>query len=330
LLHTKEELGKLQALSLDLKIELAEARILEFYHKMGGKVYISFSGGKDSTVLLHLVRSILPETRAVFCDTGLEFPELKEFVKTFDNITIIRPEISFRQVIDRYGYPLISKEVSEAVARKRNNPSSTATDKKFVLYKDGRRKFSYARWKFLIDAPFKVSGRCCYHLKKKPLMKFKQESGLYPIIGVTCAESGIREMQWLVSGCNSFTPGNEKSRPLSVWTEVDIWEYIERFKLPIASVYTHGRTRTGCIYCAFGAHLEKNPNRFQTLERSHPQLHEYCMKPVAKGGLGMAEVLDYVGIPYKSDKTLVKRVLVHDADRDEKNKEDTNCEPEDI
>ena len=116
---TKEErqvrtnqLIQLQALPLDIKILKTKQRIREFYNKTGGKVYISFSGGKDSTVLLNLVRQEFPDVTAVYCDTGLEYPELKEFVKKQDNIEIIKPKITFLEVINKYGFPVISKDVS--------------------------------------------------------------------------------------------------------------------------------------------------------------------------------------------------------------------------
>lgn len=93
---TKQErlylLKELQALPLDTKILKSKQRIREFYNELGGKVYISFSGGKDSTVLLDLVRKEFPDTVAVYCDTGLEYPELKEFVKKQANVIIIKPK----------------------------------------------------------------------------------------------------------------------------------------------------------------------------------------------------------------------------------------------
>ena len=67
---------------------------------LGGAVFVSFSGGKDSTVLLKLVRELYPDVKAVFCDTGLEYPEIKQHVKSFDNVEIIRPKKTFKQVVE--------------------------------------------------------------------------------------------------------------------------------------------------------------------------------------------------------------------------------------
>jgi len=113
--HELWELKQKQSLPFQAKVYMSIARIRQWYDAFDGNVYVSFSGGKDSTVLLHLVRSIYPDVPAVYVDTGLEYPEIKAFVKTFDNITILRPEINFRQVIEKYGYPIISKDVAKKV-----------------------------------------------------------------------------------------------------------------------------------------------------------------------------------------------------------------------
>jgi tRNA(Ile)-lysidine synthase TilS/MesJ len=92
------------------KIAWALKQIRVWYDVHGGRVYVSFSGGKDSTALLHLVRSLYPDVPAVFANTGLEFPEIVKFARNFENVTVIRPEMSFKAVLRKYGYPVISKE----------------------------------------------------------------------------------------------------------------------------------------------------------------------------------------------------------------------------
>ena len=114
--HTIEELRQFQAMPLEVKVRMTKVRIrdwVQYYGENG--VYVSFSGGKDSTVLLNLVREDYPNIPAVFVDTGLEYPEIREFVKTFDNVDWVKPKMNFRKVIEKYGYPMISKEVSECV-----------------------------------------------------------------------------------------------------------------------------------------------------------------------------------------------------------------------
>lgn len=318
----KEELTMLQSLPLDIKIAKSKLRIEEFIRALGGedKVFISFSGGKDSTVLLHLVRSMYSSVEAVYSNTGLEFPEINAFVKTVDKVTIVRPKKSFKQVIENEGYPMISKKTSRMI-RDLQNPTEKNMKvrklylSKYTLDKDGNQtttlnnSFRLAeKWKYLIDAPFKISNRCCDILKKQPIKEYEKKSNKRGIVGTMAIESKLREESYLRHGCNIFTEGREKCLPISFWTEQDILEYIVTFNLKYASIYgdivkddqgkwtTTGEKRTGCIFCGFGVHLEKEPNRYQRLEKTHPQLHSYCMEK-----LGFRDVCEYMNIPYKNE-----------------------------
>lgn len=111
-----DELMHLQEQPLKRKIVMTQQRIREWvnYYGIDG-VYISFSGGKDSTVLLDIARKMYPTIKAVFIDVPTQYPELRSFAQKYDNIDIIRPKISFMEVCNKYGFPLISKEVSGAV-----------------------------------------------------------------------------------------------------------------------------------------------------------------------------------------------------------------------
>ena len=128
-MRTMQDLQQLQGLPLSLKIRMTKERIRQWINEYGEDgVYVSFSGGKDSTVLLHLVREDYPNVKAVFVDTGLEFPEIRQFVKTFDNVEWLKPKMGFKQVIQKYGYPFISKEVSECVYGARKYLTSILQD----------------------------------------------------------------------------------------------------------------------------------------------------------------------------------------------------------
>ena len=301
----KEELKLMQNYPLWMKVEKTKQRIREWYEYHNGEVFVSFSGGKDSTVLLHIVRSLYPDVEAVYSDTGLEYPEIKQFVKGFDNVTIVRPEMSFKQVIEQKGYPIVSKSVANCVRYAKKNIED-GKDTLRLRQLRGLEKgsiFNKGKWEFLLDAPFKISDECCDELKKKPLKKFIKETGKKPMMAVMASEGGVRREAYLKTGCNAFKQG--QSKPMGFWTEQDVFEYILENNLEIASVYgdivkdekgkytTTREKRTGCIFCGFGAHLEKSPNRFERLKESHPKLHNYCIND-----LKMGEVLDYIDVKY--------------------------------
>ena len=85
-------LQQYQALPLRAKITMTQARAREWYNHWDGDVYISFSGGKDSTALAHVVHEILPGVPLVFCNTGLEYPEVQEFARKM-GAEFVRPKM---------------------------------------------------------------------------------------------------------------------------------------------------------------------------------------------------------------------------------------------
>lgn len=336
---TRNELKILQSLPLEIKVAKTKERIREWvnYYGVDG-VYVSFSGGKDSTVLLHIVRELYPDIKAVFVNTGLEYPEIQKFVKTFDNVTILRPKVRFDEVIRKYGYPFISKEVSECVYNGRFSKSqhykATRLEKLKGALKDkngNKSRFNLEKWKPLLEVDFNLSHYCCNIMKKKPVHDYCKQTGKMPITAQTAEESHLREQQWLKNGCNGFNMKRPISNPMSFWTEQDILQYIKQNNLPIASVYgdivyengyemllfdngcklkCSGCQRTGCIFCGFGAHC-KDDDRFVRLKTTHPKQYEYCMgggaydtdglwKPNEKG-LGMKHCIDELNKIYGND-----------------------------
>ena len=299
----------MQSLPLEAKINMTKNRIRWWLNEYDA--YISFSGGKDSTVLLHIARQMYSDIPAVFIDTGLEYPELREFVKTVPNVTWVKPEMNFRKVIETYGYPLISKEVSQKIYEARQCPNGVCAsrfennDEHNIKY--GNR-YSMAKWKPLRDSDIPISHKCCDIMKKKPAKKYEKETGRKPIVATMACESQNRRTAWLRHGCNAFESKRPISQPISFWTEQDVLEYLKKYNVPYAPVYgeivqdedgklhTTACDRTGCVFCGFGCHLEKEPNRFQRLKVTHPKLWDYCMKPWSEGGLGMRNVLEYINI----------------------------------
>lgn len=291
-----ETLAIRQNYSLGAKVVIAEQRIREWYDFWDGKVYVAFSGGKDSTVLLHIVRSLYPKVPAVFSDTGLEFPEIREFVKTFDNVTWVKPKIPFNKVIEKHGYPIVSKKVAMGFDRIRNTPNPNIQIP-LRLYGginpiSGKKQFATIpkKWQYLLDAPFKISDKCCDILKKNPMHQYEKESKRKPFIGTMASDSNQRKQNYLKNGCNAFNLNNPISMPMAIWREEDIWSYIDKFKILVSPIYSLGYNRTGCIFCAFGCHLDTY-NRFDRLKETHPKLYTYCLDK-----LGMREVLNWYPI----------------------------------
>ena len=287
-------------MSLEAKELRTQIKIHEWYRHWGSKVYVSFSGGKDSTVLLHQVRRLYPEVPAVFVDTGLEYPEIREFVKTIENVTWVRPKMSFPKVLQEYGYPIVSKKISRFI-RDLQNPTDRNVATRNLRLTGMNRKGIYCptmklpkKWLYLVDAPFKISERCCDKLKKEPFKRYVRETDQYPITGTMAIESHRRVQNYLQYGCNGFDLRNPISTPMGFWLEEDIWNYIKKYELVYSPIYDIGEKRTGCMFCMFGVHLEKGENRFQRMARTHPKQYKYCIEK-----LGCGEVLDFLNVDYR-------------------------------
>ena len=118
--------------SFEEKLEYTKELIRCWYEAWDGKVVVSFSGGKDSTVLQHIVRSLYPDVRSMFSNTGLEYPEIVSFVKSFENVDIVRPKKSFNKVIEEYGWPVISKKVARSLYDLKNPTEKTQISEIFI------------------------------------------------------------------------------------------------------------------------------------------------------------------------------------------------------
>ena len=289
--------------SLEEKIKQTKRLVMDWYEQFDGQVYISWSGGKDSTVLLHIARQIYPDIEAVFCNTRLEFPEITRFVneyrKKYGNVIVIKPKMDFKEVSQKYGFPIVSKEQSLYLFQIRNTKSEKLREYRTNGYPPNGNFCVSKKWKYLINSDFKISDKCCDNFKKKPFAKYEKQTKKNPMIGVMAGESSLRKQIYLRDECNAFKSKRPISRPINFWDESDIWKYIRDFNVEISPIYNMGYERTGCYLCPYGHHLDlrKGTDRFAQLFKTHPKLYKHSMET-----LGLKEVLkEYVRIDYRQD-----------------------------
>ena len=349
--HFPHDLKQMQSLPLEAKEIMSDQRIGQWFLYWDGNVYVCFSGGKDSTVVAHLCARFCKRygyrLYLLFVNTGLEYPEIQRFVKEYAEylrqhfeievqLDIVRPEMRFDEVIKEYGYPVIGKKQANTIRLARQNikqgkytmrlrtlgilpdearemglelPSEEMLERYEATAKGSM--YNIPQYRYLLDAPFKISEQCCDVMKKAPAKRYAKQTGRTPILGTMAHESMIRKAAWLKNGCNAFNAKHPSSQPIAFWTEQDILHYIKKYNVPYCSVYgdivikpsdpdvpdnqmdiadylgeyseadqlmTTECERTGCIFCMFGCHLEKGENRFQRLKRTHPRQWEYCIK----------------------------------------------------
>ncbi|WP_138481667.1 phosphoadenosine phosphosulfate reductase domain-containing protein [Dyadobacter bucti] len=345
---SRKELNERKALPLWDKVQWAIERYIDYVEIFGQRgVYKAFSGGKDSQVMKHIIddlhdgrmgeflrmeyrllyRTLIegkPSPPDVHCKTGIEFPEIDEHVKTFDGVIILKPKMGFTRVIKEVGAAIGSKKIAMMIRRAKGylsnpNPKNEATLRLYTtgIKRDGTvSKASKIpdRWLKVLDAPFLVSDKCCDIFKKEPFRRYEKETGRVPIVGTLAEESDQRTVSYMKTGCITWDRGKESCRPLSIWTEKDIWDYADLHLIRFCSVY-YDRTvevkqldgslamrnlpaerQTGCTICLFGLHLEPKgkPNRIQRLAVSHPIFYNVM---VNKCGIG--EMLEWMEITYK-------------------------------
>lgn len=295
---SSQELQERLKWSLEQKIDHTLFTIENALSFSGGNAYVSFSGGKDSTILLYLARILKPDIRVVFFNTTNEFPEIYRFVKEMGS-EIISSVTNLKAVIEKNGFPLVSKEQSQYIREYRH----TNSEKMKYLRLNGRvdkpqqGKIS-DKWQFLINEKFEVSEKCCYYLKKRPAYEFEKREKLLPIIGTSADESMLRLQKYLKSGCNAFEVNRPASYPLSIWTNEDKWRFIRDNNIPYCEVYDKGETQTGCVICGFGCHKDR---RFDRLKENYPKLYDFGMN-ISNNGVTYKEAINKVMLASGRDR----------------------------
>jgi len=295
---TSDELHERQGWTLNQKIDHTLGAIEQFYNYTNGNCVIMFSGGIDSTVLLHLARKRYPDIKALFVNTTNEFIEILRFVRSTPNVETLLPKVTFLDTVKLYGFPLVSKKVAKAIRYIKYPAPKNDKVRNLVLTginSKGQPCPSYKlakKWYFLKDVEFELTNKCCEILKHKPFREYQKKHKVYPITGIMAENSQQRKGNYLKYGCNIMNGNNPTSRPLEIWLDKDIWSYIEKYNVPYCDVYDKGEKNTGCAYCGFGCHLEKE-SRFERLKEREPKRYEQMMK-LKNNGVTYAEAIQMV------------------------------------
>jgi len=303
----KWQLEQRQKLSLNVKINLSLIKIRKFYQEYNGEVYISYSGGKDSEVMLHLIKSFFPDVKVLFVDTGTELHTRDHALKKAN--IVLKPKKSMLEVWNKYGIPFPTKQQAHFIYQAKHTKSDYLRSRLITgIMKDGSKtmfKISN-KWKDIITSDIEVSDMCCHYLKKEPIKRFNKKSGMKGFIATMASDGQQRKKQYLQNGCIDWEKG--QCTPLGFWTEQDILEYIKQYDLDYCDAYgeiikvegkweTTKAKRTGCVGCGFGVHLEKEPNRFQRMKIENPKLHNTILNVWCDGNMG--KLLKYHNVKTK-------------------------------
>lgn len=308
-----------QSLPLAVKEAMTRSRIEKFITEYGlDGVYISFSGGKDSTVLMDIARQVDARIPAVFVDTWMEYPQIRSFVSKYDNVVTLKPVMGLKDIIRQYGWCFPSKDVAQTIWYARQG-CEWAINKLHGLDHDGKEseyRQRYKKWLPLYESDLLISPYCCIKQKEEPIALYEKQTGRHPILALMAEESARRREAYLRTGCNSFESARPISKPMGFWKEQDVLRYKVENQLEIAEpygevveegqvpgqvsflppsgrLYCTGESRTGCMFCPVGCHLT-NFSKFARLKAYNPKLYDFCMED-----LGEKKLLSWVERHYK-------------------------------
>lgn len=321
---------------LEFNIVKAMERIESLFLETNGKLYIAWSGGKDSTVLLQLckmcydINSIPFLPKAVFSDTGVELQATRDFVKWckdsgwYPNIEIIKPKKSFVQCINEYGKPMVSKTKSQFIAsyQRAIKKGNELTSSRLLLLLYGKShidderstsKYKLANRNFNILHPefdIKVSDKCCYVLKKRPFEDYAIDNDMYGYMdGEMNDEGGAREsanQKRVKSGGKVCTKTKYIAKlkrsmivkmPIVDWSKEIEDEFIKKYNVPISKAYTeYGCKRTGCAMCPYAQFSKDVVERLKILYYHEPKMYKFAMATMKN-----VYIAQNIKLPFDSD-----------------------------
>lgn len=274
-----QKLHSLWKRDLPRKIEDSH-RLLKKISRQHAKQVVCWSGGKDSTVVLHLALQHIPDIPVIYVDSGVEFSESKNFVSKLANswnlnLTIARPKTDedFWSIGSKFGWPILGKSIASNVER---------------AVRTGNIRPQMSRLeKMLAMNGVRISARCSEFIQERPSME--AESVLQAdakIIGLRASESRARVRLWVDHGDHYFVKryfgrnrGIWKVNPIAVWTEQDIWDYHKIHQIPHCKIYDKGYPRNGCWPCAMGF----RNGQLKRLRTNHPVLFKHLVLETQMG-----------------------------------------------
>lgn len=301
---------ELKKLPIESKVKITNQIISDWYENHEGRVFVAFSGGFKSSLLLYFVRKMYPEVPAVFVDNELEYPEIKRFAITTSNTEVIYPKRKYQEVIEKFGYQVISKEVSENVASYRNTGSEKALRMLKGILRNGKPNlFSKHDFSYLIDAPFKISRQCCLQMKHQPLQTYASKNKLAMFKGNTSSRAvNILSTSELRSFCNRYKDSYylSHSYPLYFWLPSEILGYLYRHQIrhptyrgeiyydKYSHLYmTREKGERGCLLCLCNLDKYDREKKFVKMKEKYP---EYYSRAFMYHHYG--KVCDFLGYKY--------------------------------
>lgn len=328
--------AQMQAMPYEVKLKKAELRAYEFLtelEKRDMNAHISV-GGLDSITLLLFLRKIGIDVPAI----SVSLIEDKSIQKIHKELGVIRvrPAKNKVEILNEYGFPVISKKIAGNIQKIQNPTDKNATVRHAIITGECGAQGHFAKnsrmqlpkkWLELFggadeegkqykEAFFKVSNKCCEYVKEKPCRDWAKAHNSAPFLGMMASEGGQREDGIIEHGCNYYGKTVIRSAPFGTFLRQDLLQLALDLNVPVPEIYgtierkidgtlyTTQAQRTGCSMCGFGVHMEKRPHRFDQLrERNYKEWEFYmysCITDQSTGEkYGWGKVLDYIGVEWE-------------------------------